>query len=75
MAQTVAASAAGGGHNFVTIVSLELVGVAILAIVADTSKAIGNVIVLLMVSFLMFWLITRGYRFIQAAEKPLGKVA
>lgn len=47
-------------HDVVARLSFELVGVALLAIIADSNETLGSIILILMVAFLVYWLITRG---------------
>jgi hypothetical protein len=53
------------GHELVATTAFELVGVALLAILADTSKAIGNVVLVFMVAVGFIWLMTSGAGFLQ----------
>lgn len=69
---TAAQVATGSGHSFVAKLALELVGVALLAIIADTGKAIGNAIVMLFVAFLVLWFIIVGYKYLNAFTVGLG---
>jgi hypothetical protein len=63
-AKTPATSSSVTGHDIVAKTAFELVGVALLAILADTNKALGNVLVLLMVAFGFIWLMNSGSTFL-----------
>lgn len=52
------------GHDIVVTTAFELIGVALLAIVADTGKKAGSVIVVLMAGFALIWLMTSGAPFL-----------
>lgn len=58
-------STSESGHTIVVKLAFELIGVGLLAVVADMNKTLGNVIVVLMISFLFFWLMTGGITFLQ----------
>lgn len=65
MAKARAAGSTGvTGHDIVAKTAFELVGVALLAILADTNKALGDIIVLLMVAFGFIWLMNSGSAFL-----------
>jgi hypothetical protein len=64
MAKKAAATGTATGHEIVAKTAFELVGVALLAILADTNKALGNVLVLLMVAFGVIWLMNSGSAFL-----------
>jgi hypothetical protein len=51
-------------HNIVAISAFELIGVALLAILADTNKTVGNIVVLFMFSFLFIWFMLFGSKFL-----------
>jgi hypothetical protein len=71
---TIPTASAGIGHNILAVAVFELVGVGLLAVVADTSEQIGNLIVVLMVAFLFFWLITNGSKFFAPIIGNVGKM-
>jgi hypothetical protein len=65
------------GHDIVARTAFELVGVGLLAVFADLNETLGKVLVLLMVSFLFFWFITVGYKYLSrytSKSGPLGTV-
>ena len=68
------------GHDIVVKTSLELIGVALLAILADTGKAVGKVIVVFMVSIALIWFMTNGAKFLgpivsRLQSKPSKRIA
>lgn len=67
--------AASNGHEIVAVTAFELIGVSLLAIIADLNKALGNVVVMLMVSFLFFWFIAHGAGMLSKSVSNVGKLA
>lgn len=65
--------ASSPGHAIVAETAFELVGVALLAIVADLNKTLGNIAVMLMVSFLFFWFMAHGSKFVGSALSNVEK--
>ena len=45
------------GHGIVVTTAFELIGVSLLALLAGTSKQMGNIVIIVMVGFLLGWLL------------------
>jgi hypothetical protein len=58
-------------HELVVKVAFEAIGVGLLALLADTNKTAGSIIVTLMVGFLFIWLITSGAAYVRTFNKGL----
>lgn len=48
-------TAGATGHSIVVETVIELIGISLMAIIADTSKAAGKLMVLLMLGFAVMW--------------------
>jgi hypothetical protein len=45
------------GHDIVVTTSFELIGISLLALLAGTSKQMGNIVIIVMGGFLLGWLL------------------
>jgi len=45
------------GHDIVVTTAFELIGISLLALLAGTSKQMGNIVIIVMVGFLLGWLL------------------
>lgn len=68
----ISTSGATSAHEAVVRISFELVGVALMAIAADTNETLGTVLVILMASFFFYWLMTHGAALIQKYTAPFN---
>ena len=58
-------------HELFVTIAFETAGVALLAVIADSSKTVGRVLVVLMLSFAFIWLITSGTGMLQTIFKHI----
>lgn len=68
-----AAAKAQTGNDIVVTTTVELIGVALLSLLAGSNNNLGSVIVIVMAGFLIGWLLVNGSELMKIVPSPTNK--